>query len=703
MALKIATINRKPGLVWRGPLSDQPGGWLPLLRRLQAHYQVGIETEQALSAIPSDLAALVGRRPADVAVTLDLTGPGRGQVPSQGHWVHLPLWDFSAVPDAWEVPLRNGSDGVVVTSQAQSDGFELDRLPAARLAVLPQGVDLAVMTPDGEVRPPEGTKARRLVFVGDMTWNTGIEILLKAFGDEFMQADDVTLLILDVDGATPDNRRAQLRQLADMQAKADAAHVVRMALPQEAEARAALLRGADALIYLSRDVAHPWPVVEALACGVPVVVPAGGPARLIAPNSCSWQAGGKLTRHSEAEVGGVRTLGQAQFFEVDPGELRRQLRHIYEHADDVAANREPARAAAEPYGWDVLAERMIALLADILARPIVRERLGGLHADFNAANQAFLQGDYAESRRLLEPYVDLDPTSADFYATYGTSLLFTGSPSRAITALVRAIELRDNNANYFNLIGVALFQLHEYPLSRRFFKAALALSPEHQGATESLGEAERKLQGKSAKLRNKVTKPYQYLEAILDRWEKVAAKPQRLSVSMIVKNKEKFLAKALASIQDVADEIVVVDTGSTDRTVEIAKSFGATIGHFEWTGDFADARNAALDLCTGDWVLALDADEELTPGSGDNLRQLINRPTQRPTIYLPRIINLVNGSEADAIEHYGPRLFPRQPSLRWGRVASTSRCSTWSKATRPPTGPGCRTSSCTTTATARTS
>ncbi len=86
-----------------------------------------------------------------------------------------------------------------------------------------------------------------------------------------------------------------------------------------------------------------------------------------------------------------------------------------------------------------------------------------------------------------------------------------------------------------------------------------------------------------------------------------------LSLCMIVKNEEKHLARCLSSVKDVADEIVIVDTGSTDKTIEIAESFSAKIFHFDWVNDFSAARNFALSKCTGDWILYLDADEELNP------------------------------------------------------------------------------------------
>ena len=80
---------------------------------------------------------------------------------------------------------------------------------------------------------------------------------------------------------------------------------------------------------------------------------------------------------------------------------------------------------------------------------------------------------------------------------------------------------------------------------------------------------------------------------------------------MIVKDEEEMLPRCLDAIHDVVDEMIIVDTGSSDSTVAIAESFGATVLHHEWTGDFAEARNVSLDAATGDWFIYLDADEVL--------------------------------------------------------------------------------------------
>ena len=94
----------------------------------------------------------------------------------------------------------------------------------------------------------------------------------------------------------------------------------------------------------------------------------------------------------------------------------------------------------------------------------------------------------------------------------------------------------------------------------------------------------------------------------------------RLSVAMIVRDEAKSLPHCLASIQGLWDELVVVDTGSVDGTPELARSFGARVAAFPWVDDFAAARNFSLGLCTGDWILVLDADEAVDPLDHPGLR-----------------------------------------------------------------------------------
>jgi glycosyltransferase involved in cell wall biosynthesis len=89
----------------------------------------------------------------------------------------------------------------------------------------------------------------------------------------------------------------------------------------------------------------------------------------------------------------------------------------------------------------------------------------------------------------------------------------------------------------------------------------------------------------------------------------------RISLAMIVRDEARCIERCLASVRDLVDEMIVVDTGSTDDTVALAEAAGASVHHFTWVDDFAAARNVSLDHCSGDWILMLDADDWLESGA----------------------------------------------------------------------------------------
>lgn len=137
---------------------------------------------------------------------------------------------------------------------------------------------------------------------------------------------------------------------------------------------------------------------------------------------------------------------------------------------------------------------------------------------------------------------------------------------------------------------------------------------------------------------------------------------QKLTLCMIMKDEEEHLVRCLESVQGVVDEIVIVDTGSTDASIEIAERYGAKIIHEPWLNDFAHHRNTGLAEATGDWVIVMDADEELVNGS--DLLPLLNDDAMDG--YSLREVNYV-GAEAgvDSIVNAAFRVFRNRPEHRY--------------------------------------
>ena len=143
----------------------------------------------------------------------------------------------------------------------------------------------------------------------------------------------------------------------------------------------------------------------------------------------------------------------------------------------------------------------------------------------------------------------------------------------------------------------------------------------------------------------------------------------KISACYIVKNEEKNLGKSLASLGDNVDELIVVDTGSTDKTKEIAQAYGADLYDFPWQDDFSLARNFALDKAKGNWVIFLDADENFVNSMG--LRAYVEKADTFPeceALLLPLMnINLDTGSEQAELlsREYSLRIWRNRPEFRF--------------------------------------
>jgi glycosyltransferase involved in cell wall biosynthesis len=147
-----------------------------------------------------------------------------------------------------------------------------------------------------------------------------------------------------------------------------------------------------------------------------------------------------------------------------------------------------------------------------------------------------------------------------------------------------------------------------------------------------------------------------------------SSKPAPISLCMIVKNEERYLEDCLASVANLVSEMIIVDTGSTDRTIEIARRYDAKIFEIPWEGDFAKARNYSLEKATQPWILYLDADERLYPPYHPLIKEAIR--LKDFDAYYIRVASQVNGvlGNMPHVQSY-PRLFRRKPEYRFiGRI-----------------------------------
>jgi GT2 family glycosyltransferase len=184
-------------------------------------------------------------------------------------------------------------------------------------------------------------------------------------------------------------------------------------------------------------------------------------------------------------------------------------------------------------------------------------------------------------------------------------------------------------------------------------------------ATRLLDENERRFAakwGQTAPIGSRIT-----LQPFPERAQDISCRVAKVSLTMIVRNEQDNLPNCLRSVAGLFDEIIVVDTGSKDRTPEIARELGAQVFEFDWVNDFAAARNAALSHATGDYAFWLDADDVIDPPERERLERLI--AGLRPGDQAAYVVRCACDPSTDGsgghtvVDHI--RLFPVRDDVRW--------------------------------------
>ena len=258
------------------------------------------------------------------------------------------------------------------------------------------------------------------------------------------------------------------------------------------------------------------------------------------------------------------------------------------------------------------------------------------------------QNKFDEAMEVFEKCIKLFPKNEEAYYCMATLLMTQKKIKESMPYFRKVLTLKpdvsSNGTNYFTIKQDSLKHLSHweflegnFKLSKNYAEEILKGDKDHQEAKFLLERAQTALQNKNDK------RPL-------------------LSLCIIAKNEEKNIGECLKSAQGLADEIIVTDTGSSDKTIEIAKSYGAKIEHFEWTKDFSAARNYCISKATGRWIIWLDADDRMPENTIKEIRNLLNRETPNKVFYL-------EVSDNKGTKFLQIRIFPNKEQIKFeGRI-----------------------------------
>jgi len=574
----------------------------------------------------------------NAALTVRHAWPPDWTPPASGKLAVIQPWEFGSLPEAWVEAARH-VDAFWVPSNYVRQVYVESGVPAEKVHVLPNGIDPKVFTPDAKPLKLATKKSFKFLFVGGTIYRKGPDVLLKAYVETFTAKDDVCLVIKDFGGGSVYAGQTLEQQIREIQKDATAPEILYLNQELPSHELPGLYTACDCLAHPYRGEGFGLPVLEAMACGLPVIVTVGGATDDFVPDEAGYKIAAKRQVFGR-EISGMPLVGAGWLLEPDADAVKRSLRRAFANRDEAETKgRFASDHARKNWTWNQTARRLAELARECVA---ARSADGSLPAEQRLAGSLPASSVTTGKRKPAQPLKITLPAVARLGHLGGArELLKQHKLVPAWNATLEALAIRPFHPEAWLLLAEIAGQGGDQKLMKECLDRARTLAPNWKSVKQFARiHSSRKPAGKTEL-------PPGPLPTEL-----------RLSVCLIAKNEEKFLGQCLRSIKGIASQVVVVDTGSTDRTVAVAKEHGAEVHHFTWCDDFSAARNAALEQATGDWVLVLDADEELSPEGIADLKQAMNAANT-----ISWRLPIVDADREGEGCTYVPRLFRNAPGL----------------------------------------
>jgi hypothetical protein len=356
------------------------------------------------------------------------------------------------VPESWAESIRMNVDEVWAPSEYVRRAYIESGVAEELVHVVPNGVDLDRFTPDGPAWELPGARGTVFLFVGGTIARKGIDILLQAYAREFTAADDVTLVLKGFGAGSFYRGQTNENMIESFEAIPNRPDVVFLDEEVPFERLPSLYRAASAVVQPYRGEGFCLPALEALACGVPVIVTDGGPTDDFTSEECAWRIP-SLRVPVDPDVFAEQELTLvpgAYVLEPDVQGLAAALRAASD-SSQRAPKAAAARAHAEPFGWDAAAARAVVRIEALAGRVPVRTMKPAAVPD----RRGFLFHVPAEWRSpdtwapALHAYLEAFSSSDD------VTLVFPAADVAGATALVGA-ELKRSGVDTTDVADIAL-------------------------------------------------------------------------------------------------------------------------------------------------------------------------------------------------------------------------------------------------------
>jgi glycosyltransferase involved in cell wall biosynthesis len=374
-----STTPGKPGVLVSGSFFEH-SGFARVNRELGAALVQSADFDACLESVshPALLSQMVPRgdllapallrHPRDLCLTIRHGWPPDFSRPSRGKLAVIVPWEYGTVPRLWVRQIEHNVDELWAPSTFVRDVFVRSGVDPRRVSILPYGVDTAIFRAEGPLSRPQGCRKFMFLFVGGAIRRKGVDLLLQAYKEAFGPGDDVTLVISA--GANPAYAHNSLTgSISEFANNVRLPHLQLLCEHIGDEALAGLYRACDAFVMPYRGEGFGMPILEAMACGKPVITNAQGPSQDYCSPDTAYLISSReaLVQEDPPPLGEM--TGDFTCFEPDAGELARTMLHVYEHpAEAERRGRVAGKLTRQKFNWARINELYLNRIQHLVGR-----------------------------------------------------------------------------------------------------------------------------------------------------------------------------------------------------------------------------------------------------------------------------------------------------------------------------------------------